>query len=1125
MPDQYFGDEIIGNLALLNKNIEELVDLFNRQANKLEMGINSINKIEKSSNETQKLIGKSLDDNKQQLNFLQGYAKNEQAHDNEIGRKLNDTIKVLSKEAKETNYGVRNVLNTINAHDAMANERNARIDELAKAREQRERAEYIATELWRSTLVSSIRDIIDNQVKAMTEMGKARGLDREETVALYQSVNTIRKDLNKNGGYIFSNEQVRIAFEALAKANLSYSEQKAYAGTMTKATALFPGAQGFENIIAKYNIIADGANKTQEEIKKSLDSTLGFSANLSKVLGKEYAQGEFLGSLNADRLSLSSKLAQNAGVDQTQGLKIEQAMSAELTVIGKRLGRNVAEGMSKIMNQTLSSMADPTAEGAGEYYAQVAKLLQGTTSRFVGKSMEDVRRNIAENPELLYKEILEPIMRKAAEGDMASSQFLSTNMDKKTIQELQLSYKGGRRAKILSEMNAIEAALVETEDDNIKHLIELNNTMAETQTIVERLKIGFSNFINDSTIGNFITSFGIGRGSLGDLAAGVSLIKGTGTTIGNVFGEKGLNSIKENESLFSYLGRKIKATPGSMVNAAKKVGGFFGKAGRFMKPIAGSLGKKIPLLGTLISAGMLAQDASEYEAASGEEKEKSAESFARTSMGITGALAGGAIGTAILPGIGTAIGAILGGLAGELVTHLDPVMKPIKEAIIPLLDDLAPYIKTIKEFLSSFGEWIKDFFGRTWNGLKSVISSSWNWIKERSGEIWNGIKNIFSKYINYGKKVWSLIGSIIGNIFGVFITGIRQSGTLVMAAIKGLIGGILKLVGKDETGEGWLSSAKGSLFSFWENIVGSDKKEENSTENKPSFRMGTKNVERDSLAKLHKGEMVLTHSLAEVFRHGVYNDIFNMAEEEAHGRPQDAASVMIKWAEYIDKSKVNPEIINLFTQAVQTRAAQELLKKHNIDEILIISGLRNVYKQKKLAEQGIGSKTSAHLIGNALDFNFSSKGNILNAFVGKRSDNIVNEATLPIYKAFGDILEGETYRRIRSGANFSHKDPNHIELSGSGKQVREFLQQQQSELDNFEEFIRLTQSKNPNNYNREDILNEDTWDKFWDSKKRYEERNKQSLTDEEHAKWFFSMENLPKDVMSYGMTMTGSSLR
>ena len=79
----------------------------------------------------------------------------------------------------------------------------------SKVREAFERTKYVARQLWESQITSSIKDIIDNQIKQMNEMGKQRGLDREETVKLYQDINGIRQDLNKNGGYLFSNEQVR----------------------------------------------------------------------------------------------------------------------------------------------------------------------------------------------------------------------------------------------------------------------------------------------------------------------------------------------------------------------------------------------------------------------------------------------------------------------------------------------------------------------------------------------------------------------------------------------------------------------------------------------------------------------------------------------------------------------------------------------------------------------------------------------------------------------------------------------------------------------------------------------------------------------------------------------------
>lgn len=1077
------ADDVVTALNNTNKLLEDFLKKFEEQQKTLEKRRKEVIDLDQK---TQTILGevkKNIDLNLGEIpKTISAYIIRKDNYDKKEEKEKKDI------STKAMNFG-RNITNTQNAYFQKQDKRFQEYTQKSKLQEDFERTKYVARQLWESQITSSIKDIIDNQIKQMNEMGKQRGLDREETVKLYQDINGIRQNLNIKGGYLFSNEQVRQAMEALAKTNLSFSEQKAYAGVMTQATAFFPGAQGFENIIAKYNIIADGANKTQEQITKSLDATLGFSANLHKRLGKEYTQGEMLNSLNADRLGNASKLALEAGVDQTQGLKIEQAVSAELTIIGKRLGRNVAEGVSKIMNQTLTSMADPTAEGAGEYYKQVSLLLQGTGSKFAGKSMEDVRRFIAEDPESFYKEIIEPIMRKAAEGDMASSQFLSTNMDKKTIQELQLGYKGERRLKVMSEMKEIQEALGETEEQNIKHLKELNDTMAQHQTWLEKLKVGFNNLVNDSAIGQFITSLGIGRFSIADIVLGGSAVQKGVTRIGNIFGEKGLN-----------IGEKLKDSKwGSRVLSAGK------KTGGLLKGVGTKALKGIPLLGALLSGGLLVNDAAAYtEATNEEDKQKTAREAANTTVQLAGATIGGLVGS-IIPGLGTVIGSLVGGLIGTLVSKLDFIMEPVKESIIPILDDLKPEI----EYLSNKG---KAFF---------------SWLKKKGGELKDNIPVIISG---------------VGKAIRFFIFGIRQIGTSLSGITKGIIGGTIKFLGQasdflmlpsswgrklSQKGDEFLSGA-GDSFNKVDITNRNYWNDTGEYSNAPGKRLGEAYVPEDNaLRRLHKGEMVLTHSLADVFRSGVYRDIFRMAEEEANGRKANPENVVLKWLKGVDKNLVSKSLVNYIEQGMNTLEAKDLFEKNDIGTVMIISGLRSLEKQKNL-QKGRGAKNSAHLVGGAVDYNFiSNDGTWYKAWNGTHTPNPKYEA---VYRAFGDIISYVSGGEVKNGANFNTVDINHIQLADASKKAAMLRRRYEYEMNRQENelyynkqalgnFLGELESKERG---QTMFVSDQELERLWRSKEEHERKNKEKeMYNRQSIDDYFGRE----EVSSYGMTMASPYTR
>ena len=660
-------------------------------------------------------------------------------------------------------------------------------------------------------------------------------------------------------------------------------------------------------------------------------------------------------------------------------------------------------------------------------------------------------------------------------------------------------------------------------DDNIKHLTELNKTMAETQTWVERLKIGFSNFINDSTIGNFITSFGIGRGSLGDLAAGVSLIKGTGTTIGNVFGKKGFNVVERMRGTES--GAKI------LKELSEKGSNALVKGKNFAK----SFGKKIPYIGALLSAGMLAKDASDYESANPEEKEQKAKDFTKTGASIIGGTLGGIIGTAILPGIGTAVGAIVGGLAGELVTYIDPLMKPITDAIIPILDDLSPYIKDIKDFFSGALDWIK----------KEALPV---------------LKKFGKKLIEL--QIWWF--GVVGKIFGTIIHSVRQVGTLVSGITKGALGVLLSLDGivhnllvkatdffditpkwfkklgewKEKKGGDLLSSSGDSFKGLWENqkkAMGFDS-EENSTKNLPSHRFGLPYVPKDDyLARLHKGEMVLTRSVSDVMRGDVYSDLLKAAAIQAKGGTPDLSDVVLKFMKRVNKDKISPTLLDYILSGMNTNDAKTLFDENDIGTVMIISGHRTIDQQNKLAKNGRGVKNSAHLVGKAVDYNFITRGgNWLTAWKNGKP----NPKYEQIYDAFGDIIENISGGVIRNGANFAKKDINHMEMIGAGKdaaQVRYFLEAKEIE-EQYKEKIReynriqmyneslpsdegLASEIEKINMKKEEKFINAALDEFERRIKRIEKLKKQAVTGDYREKiWQDTQRDVVRDPYSYGLT-------
>lgn len=165
---------------------------------------------------------------------------------------------------------------------------------------------------------------------------------------------------------------------------------------------------------------------------------------------------------------------------------------------------------------------------------------------------------------------------------------------------------------------------------------------------------------------------------------------------------------------------KVTSTPVSSVakGATKAVG--TGAA----RGLASGAARAVPILGTVLTAGMLASDISNIseQEEKGEISEKEAYKAKGGAVGgaggaLAGAGAGAALGTLILPGVGTVIGGVAGGILGSLAGEAggtaigeaiapeeeQPIVAPIPSPEIPQLDipESKDYSKTLDDIANN----------------------------------------------------------------------------------------------------------------------------------------------------------------------------------------------------------------------------------------------------------------------------------------------------------------------------------------------------------------------------------------------------------------------------------------
>ncbi|QAR54912.1 transglycosylase [Bacillus aerophilus] len=193
-------------------------------------------------------------------------------------------------------------------------------------------------------------------------------------------------------------------------------------------------------------------------------------------------------------------------------------------------------------------------------------------------------------------------------------------------------------------------------------------------------------------------------------------------------------------------------------------GGFFGNIGKGAK----SIGKRIPILGTLIAATELI----------GINNDNKGEKIGGFTGNLGGGIGGAAIGTMIAPGIGTVIGGILGSIfGGDLGKWIGKMfdngtIKKKWDEIVKWSEDA---IKWIKDTWKDISTWFNDnvaepiggFFEKAWTKIKTTWEKVSNWFMEK---VFIPIYNFVVPIINFVVGVFTVAWNIIKTIWGVAST-------------------------------------------------------------------------------------------------------------------------------------------------------------------------------------------------------------------------------------------------------------------------------------------------------------------------------------------------------------------
>lgn len=155
------------------------------------------------------------------------------------------------------------------------------------------------------------------------------------------------------------------------------------------------------------------------------------------------------------------------------------------------------------------------------------------------------------------------------------------------------------------------------------------------------------------------------------------------------------------------------------------------------------------------------------------------------------------------------------------------VWNSIKNVISTVLNSIKNVIKTaweaVKTIISNVMKLISSVLKGDWEGVKKAISNILNAIKSVIKSIWDGIKNTISSVLNGIKNVVSSVWNGIKSVISSALNGIKNIVSSVWNGIKGAISNILKgIVTTVKTGaKDMLSAGKDLIKGIWSGISNS----------------------------------------------------------------------------------------------------------------------------------------------------------------------------------------------------------------------------------------------------------------------------------------------------------------
>lgn len=945
--------------------------------------------------------------------------------DDDISESLNGLTGLYKAQTKQHDAErkeddrVRKEQETIRKNTEMKNDRGNRVREnflnhtkgVLDEQTSLQKARAIADEIWHSQLLRHMRDVIDNQNKAYSKMGQQMGFGKSETQALMRDIGTIRHGLNVKGGYLFSDEQVRMAVEKLVRVGMTMEQAKAYSPAIAKGSALGFNESAVADIV---KVIETRSKGTREGKNKDIEAGLALSVNLAKSLG--YSVGTI--SPNADYAAQLASLTNASGEDMVRkGVELS-AFQQTLKMSGEAISRLGNDFIEK----TLSIAKNGTYQQQAEFYQSLSPMLAQT--EFEGATFEQVISNL--------KDVTEVVIKRAGTGGRDFGTFAEAvgfRVDNGITREWEIKSKEIIEAssKISSEINKPLNQL----DDDLQMAI---NALGEHQTILQRLSIMLENFLADTGLAGKMIG-------LGTFAEGALVFQGAKNILSggkSIFGKLFKGAAKEG---VGGSGGAVARTASEVANTSKLTGGrnVLGKAGAAF----------------LIGSGLVqfGKGSAAYVDAKNEQERLAAGTSAVSAGGMVagsllGAKGGALIGSSIAPVVGTTVGGIIGGIVGGILGEetLKEICAPIVKQLEPTFKVLGPVFKTIGEtvggWMTSVGEWWNEVTSSFWPSMKAFAKSfrlEWaDVITETLSDFIHFVQMsgpflslTFQKvklgFLEFGKwiadkmgGVWKFLG--LGDLASDATAGYSS---MIEQQIKDIsaqqaVYDEMRAEHRDASASrAWATSASRKK-------IEEEKRNEIRSALDGSHAGGLANVPKNGyLAELHEGEAVLPASVASLMRNsGIFFDVFGDAFSENTSRFRSKHK--IDWMN--KRNGLDSMFADIFENSFNTKAVSDYLDDNGLDSIVVISGRRGWNKQKGLAKGGYGSGTSAHLIGKALDFNIIKDGKVLNAFQGARANNVVSPENEAYYMGLGKAIASESGGRLKSGAFFNQKDPNHMEM-------------------------------------------------------------------------------------------------